>query len=230
VNKETIAILGGTGNLGLGLAARWMRAGYPVIMGSRTLEKARAAVEEVGKLAGDAGDLSGMPNPQAAECADIVVLTVPFAHQLDTLESVRAGLAGKILVDTTVPLVPPRVARVHLPEGGSAVARAQAFLGPAVQVVGALQNVAADLLRQLDTPIECDVLVTGDSKAARARVLELVTAAGMRGWHAGPVANSAAVEALTCVLIHINNQGILEHAGIRITGQPHVSSGPRAVP
>jgi len=216
--QETIAILGGTGDLGTGLAIRWSRAGHRIVIGSRTLDKARSAVAALHDLSPET-PAEGLENPDAAGAADIVVLTVPFAHQLTTLESVRAQLQGKILIDVTVPLVPPKVGTVQLPPEGSAAKRAQDMLGEGVMVVSAFQNIAADLLKDPDLAIECDVLVAGDRKAARQRVVELAEAAGMRAWHAGPVANSAASEALTSVLIQINRQGVLSHAGIRIVGQ-----------
>jgi len=157
-----------------------------------------------------------MENLEAASASDIVVLTVPFSHQASTLEYVSAALQGKILVDVTVPLVPPKVGRVQLPEGGSAGQIAQDLLGEEVQVVSAFQNVAAHHLQE-GQGIACDVLVCGDKKDAREQVITLVEAAGMRGFHAGPIANAAAAEALTSVLITINRQYKC-HAGISITG------------
>lgn len=215
-----LAILGGTGDLGTGLARRWAQAGYRVIIGSRTQEKAEAAVADLHEVMAERGvaevAVEAMENLAAAEAADIVTLTVPFAHQVSTLEHLRPALDGKILIDVTVPLVPPKVGRVQLPEGGSAGQIAQDLLGESVQVVSAFQNVAAHHLQE-GHGIECDVLVTGDDKEARGRVIELVEAAGMRGFHAGPIANAAAAEALTSVLITINRQYKC-HAGISITG------------
>jgi hypothetical protein len=215
---ETIAILGGTGALGTGLAIRWSRAGHRIVIGSRTLEKAQAAVAALKEISPET-PAQAMENGDAAAAGDLVVLTVPYAHQLSTLETVQAHLAGKILIDVTVPLRPPKVGTVQLPEGGSAAAAAQAFLGDEVKVVSAFQNIAADLLQDADLPIECDVLVAGNDKEARQRVIDLAAEAGMTGWHAGPVANSAAAEALTSILIQINRQGKISHAGIRIVGQ-----------
>ena len=214
---ETIAILGGTGDLGTGLAIRWAKAGHAIIIGSRTQEKADAAVAELKKIS-PSTPARAMVNPQAAAAGDIVVLTVPFEHQLSTLETVRAGLEGKILIDVTVPLIPPKVGTVQLPAEGSAGKRAQSFLGEGVRVVTAFQNVAAHLL-QTDVKIECDVLVCGNKKEARETVVGLVREAGMRGFHAGPIENSAAAEALTSVLIQINRQGEIAHSGIQIVGQ-----------
>jgi 8-hydroxy-5-deazaflavin:NADPH oxidoreductase len=215
--KETIAILGGTGDLGTGLAIRWAKAGHEIIIGSRTQQKADAAVAELKKLSPQT-KARAMENSAAAAAGDIVVLTVPFEHQLSTLESVRAGLQGKILIDVTVPLIPPKVGTVQLPPEGSAGKRAQNFLGDGVKVVTAFQNVAAHLLQQ-DVKIECDVLVAGNSKDARDKVVELVEEAGMSGWHAGPIENSAAAEALTSILIQINRRHSISHSGIKIVGQ-----------
>jgi NADPH-dependent F420 reductase len=216
----TLAILGGTGDLGTGLALRWLTAGYAVVIGSRDPARAEEAVTALRATLAERGvegvDASAASNLEAAQQADIVVLTVPFAHQAPTLETVRGALEGKILVDVTVPLVPPKVARVQLPEAGSAGQIAQALLGEGVSVVTAFQNVAAHHL-QAEGEIPCDVLVCGNKRDARAEVVTLVEAAGMRGIHAGMLPNSAAADALTSVLININKQyGI--HACIRITG------------
>ncbi|MCB1683427.1 MAG: NADPH-dependent F420 reductase [Pseudomonadales bacterium] len=216
-SKHTIAILGGTGDLGTGLAIRWSRAGHRIVIGSRTLEKATNAVAELKKISPDTPAVP-MENAAAAAAGDIVVLTVPAEHQLSTLEGVRAGLQGKILIDVTVPLVPPKVGTVQLPPEGSAGKRAQELLGDEVMVVSAFQNIAAHLLQQ-DVKIECDVLVAGNKKEARQTVIDLITQAGMTGWHAGPIANAAAAEALTSILIQINRQGVISHAGIKIVGQ-----------
>ena len=218
--SKRIAILGGTGALGTGLVRRWTQAGHAVIIGSRTLEKAEAALAELKQVMAELGatklDVAAMENLDAARAADIVVLTVPFAHQKSTLEHVRPALEGKILVDVTVPLMPPKVGTVQLPPEGSAGMAAQQLLGDGVKVVSAFQNVAAHHLQE-GHGIECDVLVCGNDKDARAEVIGLVEACGMRGFHAGPIANSAAAEALTSVIININ-RAFKCHAGIRITG------------
>ena len=215
---ETIAILGGTGDLGTGLAIRWSKAGYKIIIGSRTLEKARNATANLAKISPDT-PAEAMENSDAAAAGDIVVLTVPAEHQLSTLDTVKTGLSGKILIDVTVPLVPPKVGTVQMPPEGSAGKRAQDFLGDDVQVVTAFQNIAAHLLQE-DVKIECDVLVSGNKRIARDKVIELAEQAGMRGWHAGPIENSAAAEALTSILIQINRRHDIAHSGIQIVGQP----------
>jgi NADPH-dependent F420 reductase len=215
-----LAILGGTGDLGTGLARRWAQAGYQVIIGSRTQEKAEAAVADLREIMAERGvaevTVQAMENLAAASAADIVTLTVPFSHQASTLELVKPALQGKILIDVTVPLVPPKVARVQLPEQGSAGQIAQELLGEDVAVVSSFQNVAAAHLQE-GRGVECDVLVCGNKKAAREEVIKLVEAAGMKGFHAGMINNAAAAEALTSVLITINKQYGC-HAGIKISG------------
>jgi NADPH-dependent F420 reductase len=215
----TLAVLGGTGNEGGGLARRWANAGHRVILGSRSAEKAARAATVMNAALG-AERVRGDTNVGAALAADIVVLTVPFSAQRATVEEVRPALAGKILVDATVPLVPPKVARVQLPAEGSAVAAIQRLLGDAVRVVSAFQNVAAEHLNDPDHPIDCDVLVCGDDAAARETVIGLARDIGLRGLHAGSIANSAAAEALTSILIAINARYKVGSAGLRITGVP----------
>lgn len=219
----TIAILGGTGALGTGLASRWYQAGHRIVIGSRTLDKAQDAVNELHKLikgrgapVPKSGQLVAAENPKAAQQADIAVLTVPFAHQRDTLDGLGSNLQGKILIDVTVPLVPPAVGKVQLPPEGSAAMVAQTVLGERVRVVSAFQNVAAHHL-QAEGDIDCDVLVSADDNEAAQTVLGLVAQAGMRGFHAGPLANAVVAEALTSVLIQLNKQH-RTHSGIRITG------------
>ena len=225
MTKPVLAILGGTGDLGTGLARRWAQAGYTVIIGSRTADKAEAAAGALRDWLTERGistdQVRGADNLAAAEAAAIVALTVPFSHQASTLEQVRPALQGKILIDVTVPLVPPRVARVQLPEAGSAGQIAQELLGDGVHVVSAFQNVAAHHLQE-GNALDCDVLVCGNNKEARQAVVELVQACGMRGFHAGVINNAAAAEALTSILIFINKQ-YSAHAGIRITGLPEGS-------
>ena len=217
--KPTIAVLGGAGQEGRGLAARWARAGYPVIIGSRDAARSATAAAELAALSG--GTVTGATNADAAAAAQIVVLAVPYSAQQALANDVSAHLVGKILIDVTVPLVPPKVARVQLPRGGSAVDALQHALGPDVKVVAAFQNVSAHQLAELDHEVDCDVLVFGDDDAARETVCELVRAIGLVGYHAGPLANSAAAEALTSVLIWMNKRYKSPlGAGIRISGLP----------
>jgi len=217
--RRAIAVLGGTGAEGGGLAMRWARAGHRVILGSRSAEKAARACAELNALAGT-GSISFQDNCSAAAAGEIVVLTVPHAAQRATVEQVRASLAGKILVDATVPLVAPKVGRVQLPPGGSAVAAIQQLLGESVRVVSAFQNVPAHYLRDPAHAVDCDVLVCGDDAGARETVVGLARDIGLRAYHAGPICNSAAAEALTSILIAINIRYKIDGAGIRVTGVP----------
>ena len=215
----TVAVLGGTGKEGSGLAVRWALNGYRVLIGSRDAAK---AIEKCAELNRELGGeyLTGVQNAAAAQVADIIVVSVPYSAQIDTIEGVRDYLSGKIVVDVTVPLAPPDIRTVHVPEGGSAVLNAQKLLGSDVRLVGAFQNVSAEKLRNPDTEVDCDVLVCSDHDDAKAEVIKLVEAAGMRGIDAGPLANSAAAEALTPVLLYINKAYKVKGSGIRITGIP----------
>ena len=213
----SVAVVGGTGEQGRGLALRWSAAGYDVTIGSRASARASAEVEKLNRLHSNIS-LSSDDNKGAAGGADIIVLTVPFKFQQSTVEDIATCLDGKILVDVTVPLVPPRVARVQLPEAGSAVVNVQRILGDNVRVVSAFQNVSAHHLNDLNQKIKCDVLVCGDDAEAREETIKLVTAAGMRGVHGGPLVNSVVAEGLTSVLIGINRRYKIPGAGIIITG------------
>ena len=166
------------------------------------------------------GAVRGTTNSEAASVAEVAVLTVPYAAQHATALSVREQLAGKTLIDVTVPLVPPRVDRVQLPNGESAVLALQRALGESVKVVSAFQNVSATHLKDAAHVVDCDVLVCGDDAAAREIAITLAQDAGLRAWHAGPLANSAASEALTSLLIAINKRYKVVGSGIRITGVP----------
>jgi hypothetical protein len=215
--KPTLAVIGGTGDLGTGLARRWAKAGYPLVIGSRTADKAEAAATALAPLATGPAP-RGMANRDAAAAGDIVVLTVPFATAPAVLDDIKAATQGKLFVDTTVPLMPPRVARVQLPPEGSAAVLAAARLGEGVRVVSAFHNVAAHKLEQVDLALDCDVLVFGDKAEDREEAIKLAEALGVRGLHAGPLANSAAAEALTSVIIGINRTYKVDGASIRITG------------
>ena len=216
-SSDLIAVLGGTGKEGKGLAYRWAKAGYSVLIGSRAEEKAISAAAEIVGLLDGASSTVGMSNLEAAKQANIVVLTVPYAAHRATLESVKDVLKGKILIDVTVPLVPPKVTKVQMPAAGSAAQEAKQIVGDDVEVVAAFQNISYEHLMG-EGGAECDVLVTGSSKDARSEALKLVEAAGLNGWDAGPIENSVVVEGLTSVLININKQYGSTHAGIRITG------------
>jgi NADPH-dependent F420 reductase len=218
ITMQTISIIGGTGSLGSGLAWRFAQAGNKVIIGSRDADRAAETATGINRKLGK--DLAqGMDNDAAAAAGDIILLTIKFNHQKSTLAQLHDAVQGKIVVDTTVPLVPPKVARVQLPPEGSAGLITQQLLGENVRVVSAFQNIAADSLPG-DAPITCDVLVTGDSKDAREAIIQIARASGMRAWHAGPLANSVAAEAMTSLLIHLNKQFPGAHTGIKITGIP----------
>ena len=214
--KLKIAISGGTGALGSGLAMRWAGAGHGVIIGSRDSERAAARAAEFSRKAGTA--IAGADNATAAEQAELVVMTVPYANHAATLENIRPHLSGKIMVDVTVPLMPPKVRTVHLPEGGPVARAVQNELGNDVRVVSAFQNVAAAHLAKPDQRIDCDVLVCGNDSEARSTVVALAEDAGMKAWHAGRIDNSAVAEGLTSVLIFLNGRYRIDGAGIRITG------------
>jgi NADPH-dependent F420 reductase len=213
----TVAVLGGTGKEGSGLAMRWALNGYRVIIGSRD---ANRAIERAGELNTQLGVdyLIGNDNAEAAAEANLVVLSVPYDAHRATLEGLKDVLQGKILIDIAVPLEPPNVRSVYIPPGKSAALEAQEILGDGVRVVGAFHNVSAAKLKDPATSIDCDVLVCGDDADAKADVMHLVQAAGMRGIDAGPLVNSIAAEALTPVLLHINKTYGVKGAGIRITG------------
>ncbi|MBN1452802.1 MAG: NADPH-dependent F420 reductase [Anaerolineales bacterium] len=214
---KTIAILGGTGKEGKGLAYRWARAGYQVLIGSRTPPKAIEAADELSRMLDGGSRIEGLGNPEAAGQADIVVLTVPYSAHRATLESVKDTLQGKLLIDVTVPLVPPKVTKVQMPPTGSATQEAREILGEGVEVCAAFQNISHEHLLG-DSAVTCDVLVTGTSPDARAETIKLVESAGLTGWDAGPIENSVVVEGLTSVLIGINKKYGSTHAGIKITG------------
>jgi NADPH-dependent F420 reductase len=213
MSMHTIAILGGTGDLGSGLAKCWLAAGYNVVIGSRSAEKAQAFAKELG------GSARGESNVAAAKAAEIVVVAVPFSNHEATLREIRDAVQGKIVVDAVVPLVPPKVSTVQLPAEGSAAQIAQNLLGEGVRVVSAFHNVGAAKLHA-GGRVDCDVLVFGNDKEARETVITLAQKVATGGVDGGVLANSAAAEALTSVLIGINRRYKVPGAGIRITGLP----------
>ena len=217
MDTAAIAVLGGTGKEGSGLALRWAHQGHRVIIGSRSVERAQQAAAEMNATLGG-GTMEGMDLLAAAQAAEIVVLAVPYSGQQATAREVESALAGKILIDVTVPLVPPKVSRVQLPEGRSAVEKLQELLGDKVRVVSAFQNISAHHLKKLDAEIECDVLVCADDKPAGETVVALAEEIGLRAWYAGPLCNSVVSEGLTSVLIALNMRYKVPGSGIRITG------------
>lgn len=217
--RMRIAILGGTGKEGSGLALRWAHAGHQVIIGSRSLERAKHAADEINATLGREA-ASAADNQEAAAQAELIVLAVPYSAQRSTVEEVAAALKGKILIDVTVPLVPPKVNRVQLPDGGSAVEAIQKSLGAEVRVVSAFQNISAHHLKHLGETIDCDVLVCADDKATADLVVDLAREIGLGAWNGGVLANSVVAEALTSVLIALNQRYKVPASGIRITGIP----------
>ena len=221
--RYTIAILGGSGNERTKLARRWALAGHTIIIGSRSAEKAERVASEINQRLGapvsDHSAVQGMANADAATAGDLTVLTVPYEAQNALLESLADVLQGKILIDVTVALKPPKVARVFIPPEGSASEQAQALLGDGVTVVAGFQNVSADLLEG-DGPVACDVLVCGDNREAKRIAIGLAEDLGTRGIDAGPLENAKAVEAFTSVLIGINIRYKVHGSGLRITGLP----------
>jgi 8-hydroxy-5-deazaflavin:NADPH oxidoreductase len=224
IAKSTIAILGGTGKEGKGLAYRWALAGLNVIIGSRLEEKALAAALEVQELCKEklAAKIIGLENLDAARKSDIIVIAVPYAAHQAVLEEIKPVVSGKILLDVTVPLMPPKVTKVQMPKDGSALQEAKRILGENTLVASAFHSISYEKLLG-DEEIECDVLVCGESKEVRNIVLFLVESAGLTGWDAGPVENSVIAEGLTSVLIGINKQFGVKSAGIKITGVPSKS-------
>jgi hypothetical protein len=212
-----LAVLGGTGKEGKGLAFRWARAGYQILIGSRSFEKAATAAQQILELLDGNASIGGTTNREAAKAADIVILTVPDLAHRAILEDIKDVMQGKILVDVTVPLSSVRGLDLHISPSGSAAQEASVILGENVQVTSAFQNISYKLLLNMDsTP--SDVLVTGTSKGARVETLKLVKAAGFTGWDAGPIENSSVTEGLTRVLIYINKEYGIKNAGIKITG------------
>jgi NADPH-dependent F420 reductase len=211
-----LAIIGGTGKEGSGLALRWAKAGYSVLIGSRTQEKAERVAAELNQIPG-AEAVQGLSNEQAAAKANIAIVTVPYSAHQPTMQSIREAVQGKIVVDVTVPMAPPRVTEAVLPEGRTAAEEAQAILGDGVRVVSAFQNVSAVHLKDPAHAVACDVLVTGNDEDARRQVIALAEAIGMRGVDAGPLANAIVAESLTPVLLGINKRYGAKGAGIRIT-------------
>lgn len=210
-----IGVVGGTGALGRAIALRLGKAGHAVVVGSREAERGRAAAAELAAETG--GDFTGADYAGAATGVDVCFLAVPYAAQAETVAAIRAAAQGGIVVDTTAPLRPPKVGTVQLPATGSAAVETAAALGPEVRVVSALQTVGAAKLAA-GKPTDADVLVAADDAEAAERVRALLADMGLRSWHVGPLANSAAAEALTSLMIQLNRRYKLGQAGIRVSG------------
>jgi hypothetical protein len=215
-----IGIVGGTGREGRGLALRWAAAGHEVVLGSRDAARAGEKARELGATLPEGGHrITGGTNEEAAAAGEVTLLTVPYAAHAETLKGVRAQLAGRILVDITVPLQPPKVTQVHLPPGNAAALETQAIVDPSTRVVAALHHVSSAHLGEPGHAIDCDVLVCGDDEAARGIVIGLLADLGLRGLDAGVLRNAVALEALTPVLLHLNRK-YKTNTGLRITGLP----------
>ncbi len=219
-----LAIIGGTGDQGRGLALRWAVAGYEIVLGSRDAARAAAVAEEMKAQFGKETNVTGTGNAEAAATASIVVLCVPFAAQIATLKSIREAIQpGTLLVDVTVPLEPAvggRPSRILGVWAGSAAEQCAEIVSSSVSVVAAFHNVAASVLRDLAHNVDCDILVCGDSKEAKTRLHPLIEMIpGCRFVDAGPLANARTVEALTALLIGLNIR-YKAHTGLRITGLP----------
>jgi len=224
MTTERIAIIGGTGDQGRGLALRWARVGYAITVGSRDAERGRAAADELRAALGGNVTIEGAGNAEAAADADIIVVTVPFAAQISTLKEIRERIKpGSLLVDVTVPLetaVGGKPARTLGVWAGSAAEQCAEFAPAGAQVVSAFHNVSATVLTDLNHEVECDILVCGDNKDAKARLRPLVEAIpGCRYVDGGALANSRTVEAMTALLIGLNIR-YKTHSGVRITGLP----------
>jgi len=220
-----IAIVGGTGKEGQGLALGWARAGQEVLIGSRVLERALRAAESVNAAVARAA-ATGMLNRDAATAGEIVVLTVPYDAHAGTLQDIREAVRGKILVDVTVPVDPEKPRRLRVPPGGSATEEAQALLGPETRVVAAFQNISYTHLAHGEAAA-CDVLVCGDDADARREAITLAGLLGFRGLDGGPARNARVVEGLTVLLMEINRRYKVKGAGIRITGIPNATADER---
>lgn len=216
----SIAILGGTGPQGRGLALRFARAGIPVVIGSRDAGRAQAAADELqAKLSPGAAAIGGHDLREAVSAADeMVILAVPYSAHDATLESIRDLLPGKVLIDIVVPLADGDPKKVDMPAAGSATEAAQALLGDTIPVVGALHNVSATTLNDLDHGINCDVLVCGNDLAAKEGVIDLIRKLDVQAYNAGPAVNARCIEAITPILIRLNisKKVPFTHAGIRI--------------
>jgi len=209
----SIAVIGGTGDLGKGIVRRLAKSGHDVTIGSRSAEKAQTVAEEFAK---NGINVSAAANEDAAPGKDIVIVTVPYSSQASTLGLIRDKVGDAIVVDTTVPLVPPKVMRVQLPAAGCAALEAKAILGEDTRFVTAFHNVSAHLLDS-DGAVDCDILVFSDDVEARNTVIGLCPGMGLRGLSGGSLNNSAAAEALTSILIYMNKTYKADGAGIRFT-------------
>jgi len=215
-----ITVIGGTGPQGQGLAQRFARAGVDVILGSRDAARAATIAEDLAGQLGDApGTISGMDNLAAVEAAnEFVILAVPYGGHDATLKSIKSGLAGKILVDIVVPLAEGNPKKAAMPLEGSATESAQAMLGDHIPVVGALHNVSAHVLADLEQGINCDILVCGNNLEAKQKVMALIEQLGVTCYNCGLAESARCIEALTPILIRLNMSKTtpFRHGGVKI--------------
>lgn len=212
-----IAVVGGTGKEGFGLALRWARAGNEVVIGSRTPEKAAEAAAKARELVPSA-KVSGTSNTDAAGAGEVVVISVPFSAHRETVQGLKPFLAGKIVVDVCVPLKAGSPTEVEMPPEGSAAEQAQSLLGPEARVVGAFENVSAHGLSDLGNPVECDILICGDNREAKETVAGLAESLGARAFDAGCLSQARTVERITALLIGLNIRYKKKGIGLRLTG------------
>jgi NADPH-dependent F420 reductase len=229
MGEVQIAIIGGTGDLGFGLALRWALAGVPVIIGSRDENKANEAVVRIqeslkahGAADASRGLVRGLENAQAAAEASVVVLAVPITVQAGILKSIRGSLKNAVVVDATVPLAaaiggkPTRILKLSQ---GSAAEQAREIVPPTIPVVSAFHNVSAEVLQDISAMPDCDILVCGDDETAKRTVFQLISLIpGLRPIDAGPLEMSRIVESITALLISVNRRYRVHHSGIRLTG------------
>jgi NADPH-dependent F420 reductase len=211
-----VTIIGGTGKEARGMALRWAKAGHSVMLGSR--DKARAEDKATELSALGCGVLTGNDNREACQGADVVVLSIPYSAHAQTLQELADTLASALVIDITVPLKPPAVRTVHLPEGTAAALETQALLGPNAKVVAAMHHVSAVHLADIEHAIDCDVLACSDHPEALQTALALIQDLGVRAFDAGPLANAVALESLTPVMLHMNKRYKSAGVGIRLTG------------
>lgn len=216
-----IAVLGGTGKEGRGLALRWAIAGHAVSLGSRDAERARECAAQLASHGHGhglgCGTIDGGDNAWAVARSEVVLVSVPYSAHAGLLRELKLALEGRVVIDITVPLSPPRIAEVHLPPGHAAALEARAILGPAARVVATLHHVSSSHLGDPQRAIDCDVLVCSDHDDARSLVIGLIGDLGMRGLDAGPLRNAVALEALTPVLLHLNKR-YGSKTGVRFAG------------
>jgi NADPH-dependent F420 reductase len=213
-----LGLVGGTGREGAGLSVRWAKVGHQVAVGSRDPQRAVEKARELSAQAGAA--IAGGDNRSVVRDAEVVVLCVPYPAHTATLEELKPELAGKLVIDITVPLAPPHVREVHLPEGRSAAQEAAVILGSSAKLVSTLHHVSSAHLGDHSREFACDVLVCGDDLPSKEVALGLVRELGLRCFDAGPLRNAVALESLTPVLLYLNKRYHSDGAGIRIIGLP----------